>query len=90
VALEEKPTGFEAALAGPSDVLFFYTDGATDALNAEGQRLGLDGLLEIVRRVSFDSLQDATEAIPSAVLDWSGRSLVDDLTLFALRWNGPG
>ena len=71
--------------------LFALSDGATEAMNMAGQFFGSERL-----RTSLDWLGDDSDAaaIVTRVRDdvhrfSGGAELADDLTLLAVRWNGP-
>lgn len=67
----------------PGDRLLFYTDGATEARN--GRRfLGTEGLIDILDR-GPGGAREAGEWIESAVLDWSGGRLQDDMALLVVQ-----
>jgi phosphoserine phosphatase RsbU/P len=42
---------------GPGDLLLLYTDGITESRNPDGEELGAEGLLAMVRGLSFDPRQ---------------------------------
>ena len=70
----------------PGDVLLLCSDGAVEASRADGERYGMDRLLQALKR----EVKAAPEAIVDAVradIDrfTGGRPLEDDLTLVAIR-----
>ena len=70
----------------PGDVLVFYTDGVTEAMNEQMGEFGLHRLQETVARVADDSAAGIVEAILAAVDDFRGGvSYRDDLTLVVLK-----
>lgn len=67
------------------DRLIMLTDGAFDAKNRDGQRIGFDAIVEFVRR-NIDH-PDILDALTGYVDDFSeGMPRADDLTLLELRW----
>ena len=61
----------------PGDVLVLYTDGVTEARNAQGAFFGEDRLLESVRADLGRSAQDIQDAIMADI-----RTFVDDAPQF--------
>ncbi len=81
----------------PGASLLIVTDGVTEARDAADREFGAEGLDRAVSRAATRVGVDATPAgellpvVRQAVdrfLD--GRDPSDDLTILALRWNGPG
>lgn len=72
------------------DMVVLYTDGLTEAENAEEEEFGLDQLVDVVRELDpDDGPQGATEAIFRAVNAYTeGRPLSDDATLVVLQYVG--
>jgi PAS domain S-box-containing protein len=68
------------------DLLVFYTDGVTDALNDAGQEFGRDQFLAAIRSCANRSASEITHHIEETVRKFIGRCPQhDDLTLLALR-----
>ncbi len=68
----------------PGDLLSLYTDGIPEASNEEGQQLGDEGFLELLR--SGGSLEEIRQAVYSALEGWKeGLSTRDDRTLILLK-----
>jgi len=73
----------------PNDLLVFYTDGVTDARDAEGEMFTTDRLLEAVRQCADRSADEVVAHIRAAVRDFMGPvELYDDLTLLTVRVTG--
>jgi sigma-B regulation protein RsbU (phosphoserine phosphatase) len=68
------------------DCLVLYTDGVTEALNAEGDEFGVDRVIQVVRARANDGAQAIVKKIIQDVRDFTG-SLPqnDDITLIAIR-----
>jgi len=83
------PTGWAAL--HPGDTLLAFTDGATEATNGSHEFFGAARLQEAV--ASLPARSDAAtlvERVRAAVKRFAGGAeAADDLTLLALRWEGP-
>ena len=73
-----------------SDVLLLYTDGTTEARNAQGAFFGEDGLRDAVARESAVGFAGMCERILKAVEDFAGGTLGDDVALLAIRIEDVG
>jgi sigma-B regulation protein RsbU (phosphoserine phosphatase) len=70
----------------PGDVLVFYTDGVTEAMNAEGQEFGVEGLDACVRRNLSLPARSICDAVRAEVRGHTaGDELEDDLTLVVVK-----
>ncbi|HKA21246.1 MAG TPA: PP2C family protein-serine/threonine phosphatase, partial [Blastocatellia bacterium] len=68
------------------DLLVAYTDGVTEALNADGQEFGEASLRGIIDCSSNVSAQQLSERIVESVRDWCGEVPPhDDLTLVVIK-----
>jgi phosphoserine phosphatase RsbU/P len=68
------------------DLLVAYTDGLTEALNAEGQEFGEWGLRGVIAGSTHLSASVLSEKIIGSVREWSGdRAPHDDLTLVVMK-----
>jgi phosphoserine phosphatase RsbU/P len=72
----------------PGDRLYFYTDGASEALNAGGDEFGRARLLEAFGRWRDRPLRAGLDLVAAAVRDWCGGQLKDDLSLLAVERTG--
>jgi hypothetical protein len=68
----------------PGDVLLQYTDGATEASDANGDEYGEARLFGRFLAAFHQPLQQVVDAIASDVLDFAGGNLSDDLTVLSL------
>jgi sigma-B regulation protein RsbU (phosphoserine phosphatase) len=76
----------ELLMLEPGDVMLMYTDGITDALNAEGAEFGLEQLMDVLRTTAALSAQEIANAIMSAVSYFAGNEPpFDDQTLVVLK-----
>jgi serine phosphatase RsbU (regulator of sigma subunit) len=70
----------------PGDCLVFYTDGVTEALDAEGKMFGMDRLKDLVKASGHYSAQDLLREILDALDDFCGdREQADDITCFVVK-----
>jgi sigma-B regulation protein RsbU (phosphoserine phosphatase) len=71
------------------DTLVLYTDGITEAVNADDEELGIDRLAALCSERRGDTVADLARAIGKAVADFVGsRQRGDDQTLVLLRRGG--
>ncbi|MET7876072.1 PP2C family protein-serine/threonine phosphatase [Micromonospora profundi] len=75
----------------PGDRILAYTDGITDAKSAEGERFGLDRLVDFVGRALNDGLPspETMRRLVRAVLAYQDDQLDDDATAMFLEWRPP-
>lgn len=72
---------------GPGDTLILYTDGITEAMDAENNEFGIDRLRQVVTRHADRSVADLQTAILEALDEFArGTQQVDDITLLILRY----
>ena len=72
-------------------MLCVITDGITEAMTAEGDVMGRARAEEVLAGLANDiSAHTATKALHDAADDFvAGADASDDLTILAVRWNGP-
>jgi sigma-B regulation protein RsbU (phosphoserine phosphatase) len=71
---------------GPKDILLFYTDGVTEAQNAEGSEFDLTRLHQVVKQSRDDSAKTILDNIVNAVVKFkSPDRQLDDLTMILLK-----
>ncbi len=69
-----------------NDVLVVYTDGITEASNVQGNVLGTDGLMNILRNVPLDSPAAMADRLLAALQDFrTSARRDDDQSFFILR-----
>lgn len=75
----------------PEDRLLFYTDGITEARDAQGRFFGWTRLLNLAERYAGSGYPaaEALRRLTGAVLDHQGGKLQDDATLMLVEWS-PG
>jgi phosphoserine phosphatase RsbU/P len=75
-----------SATVDPGDVVIFYTDGVTEAMNEALEEFGLARLQEAVAASAGGSAQQVLQAIGEAVSAFTGDTdQSDDLTLFVFK-----
>ncbi|MBU1693345.1 MAG: SpoIIE family protein phosphatase [Verrucomicrobia bacterium] len=73
----------------PGDVVVAYTDGITEAMNAEGEEWGLDRFLESVSRSAAEGANSVLNHVRGRLERFVGNQpQYDDMTLIALRVMG--
>ncbi|MEK8108325.1 SpoIIE family protein phosphatase [Micromonospora sp. M12] len=75
----------------PGDRILAYTDGITDARSAEGERFGLDRLVDFVNRALNDGLPspETMRRLVRAVVGYQDEQLEDDATALFVEWQPP-
>jgi len=73
----------------PGDVLLFYTDGIPEALNAEERMMGMQRLIDVLKRSAHLSAQAISDAIVDAFNEFTGDTeQSDDVTFFVVKREG--
>ena len=67
------------------DLLVFYTDGVTDAMNPEGEQFGQERLEQLVKAAGSDAAAVMQRIIDGVTVFRGNARLNDDLTLVVLR-----
>lgn len=78
-------------ILGPGDTLFLYTDGVTEAMDAEGRLYGRDRLCRLLGgHTRAMHCADIIAAVQQDLkLFGADEERADDITMLALRWRGP-
>ena len=75
----------------PSDRVYFYSDGITEACNEQREMLQIEGLMQFVAHSQARPLDDAVAHCIEELKRWSGPiPLVDDISLLAFEYQTPG
>jgi serine phosphatase RsbU (regulator of sigma subunit)/pSer/pThr/pTyr-binding forkhead associated (FHA) protein len=78
--------GSGAFTLSPGDLLLLYTDGVTEAANADDKEFGLDRLVELTRSVASRPLAEMEGAIGEGLAEFAaGVAFHDDRTVVLLR-----
>jgi sigma-B regulation protein RsbU (phosphoserine phosphatase) len=75
----------ETIVLQPGDRIFFYTDGAIEALDASEREFGCARLMSELEQQRTRPLSAALDVVAHLVRDWSGGNLRDDLSLLAIE-----
>ena len=76
----------DQTILDPGDTMVLYTDGVSEAMNAEGEEFGVERLQQLFANQPPASAKMATEAIMQAVSDFAGGTpQSDDVTCLVLR-----
>ena len=87
LGIDEEQTYEEAGLTlGPGDGIYFYTDGLTEAFNAEHKPFGDDRLLAVLDSLAAGSPSDMAGAVSRAIADFVGEAPQhDDITSLVIK-----
>jgi len=70
----------------PDDVIVFYTDGVTEAINRQKEQFGENRLADLIAKNNQLSAPDLVDKIKNDIMEFTqGEPQFDDLTLFALK-----
>lgn len=69
----------------PSDILFLYTDGLTDATAANGEQYGDKRLEQLLIRLSHTPTEQFVAAVEEEIKNFQGDSQTDDMTMLVLK-----
>lgn len=84
--LEQAEFGEDVVELNPGDALVLYTDGVTDAANADGHFFGRERLAQVVSAHHQQSAQELAQSIDGAVAEFVGDApQSDDFTLLVVR-----
>ncbi len=71
----------------PGESLFLYTDGITEAVNADGRMFSVERLQSCLQRVSDASPRQMIKAVADAARDFAGETpQSDDLTMLTIKY----
>jgi phosphoserine phosphatase RsbU/P len=70
----------------PDDIIVFYTDGVTEAINKQEEQFGQPRLAELISMNSHLTANALVDKIKNDIMDFThGEPQFDDFTLFALK-----
>lgn len=74
----------------PGDRLLFHTDGVIESRSPAGETFGVDRLADLLVRAALDgtSPAESVRRLAATILDYNGRTLRDDATLFMIEYHG--
>ncbi len=68
------------------DLLVVYTDGITEAMNAQMEQYGMDRFLEAIKRYADQTPKEFCERLEVELAEWTGEApQSDDMTLVAIK-----
>lgn len=70
------------------DILIIYSDGVTEAVNADGEEFGEHRLLEVARAHGYLPMAVLLERVVEEVRRFSHREQADDISLVVARCSG--
>ena len=69
-----------------NDIIVFYTDGVTEAINKQEEQFGESRLADLIKQNNHLSAKDLVDKIKNEIMNFTqGEPQFDDLTLFALK-----
>lgn len=75
---------------GAGQMLLLYTDGVTEAMDAEDNYYSEERLMEVVGKTSADDPRVMVNAIRAGISDFvQNAAQADDITMFAIKYRGP-
>lgn len=69
----------------PGDILFFYSDGISEAVNGEGELFGEERLLKLVKSHAHLSAEELTELVKNRAFEYANGGFKDDVTSIGLK-----
>jgi phosphoserine phosphatase RsbU/P len=85
-AVFDRVTGDFRVRLEPNDCFVFYTDGVTEALDANGFEFGVTRLIEIIQASAADGASALVNRVTQEVKTFvGGQPQTDDITLIAIR-----
>lgn len=73
----------------PGDVLLFFTDGITEAMNSNRKEYGLERLRELVKNLSGETAEDvAARVLRDVNSHTNGAVQSDDITMIVVKYTG--
>ncbi len=69
----------------PSDRIFMYSDGVTEAMNAEEEQFGFDNLCTIIESTRAVPLDQCVATLLEAVKNWRGGPSTDDISILVFE-----
>ncbi len=73
----------------PGDIFLLYTDGVTEAMDAENNMYSDERLLKLMETMEMDSVESVVKDIVSSVETFEdGVAQTDDVTVLAFQFHG--
>ena len=87
--IEEFQMTTQTVPLSPGDILLLYTDGVTEALNLQGEEIGQERLVTLIRQESRLSAKDLVGALRRMLQEFSNdQPLIDDTTVVVCKIAG--
>jgi len=84
--MPQRPFEAQERHLDPNDVLVLYTDGVTEAFNAQHEMFGEERLVEAIRAHQTASAQELVPALAATVATFAGEApQSDDITILVMR-----
>jgi len=84
--LENSAYSTEIIAAEPGDLLFMYTDGITEAMNAQREQYGIERMKKVIKDCCRESCEEISRAITADIEKFtSDEPQHDDMTLLSIR-----
>lgn len=75
----------------PGDIIFFYTDGVTEAMDSGNELFSQERLEKVLSQTDKEDVTGIINHVGREIKDFAqGASQSDDITMLALRFNGLG
>lgn len=68
----------------PNDVMLLYTDGVTEAMDAEGRQYGMERMCSALEEVRHEPVERIRDHLIDSVMTWTSTQM-DDVTLVVIR-----
>ncbi len=89
LTLSEKDFGITRLKLEKDDVLFFYTDGVTEAFNAKGEEYTSKRLQAALKKLNEASPREILQGISESINDFTGDApQSDDITMMTIKYYG--
>ena len=87
---EDMPIAYDEIDLNIGDELILFTDGITEAMNAQDDFLGLSGLEDILRKLPPPNPETTAQGILSEVHKYArGATHKDDITILVIDYKHP-
>lgn len=82
---ESAPYGQRSVLLNAGDLILFYTDGVTDALDVQGREFGLDRLRRMLLDHRDSSAKELAATLDQTLTEFGGAVRYDDITVVVAK-----
>ena len=74
----------------PGDLLMAFTDGITEAMDADGEEFGVERLIQVARKTGEQSMEDLKAQLLGSVQEFCNFRMRDDATLILIAASRVG